>query len=115
MNYSRTALGPIYRTIGVPATLTVDGVDYPAIGAPPLKVLDKTSGVALGGPIEVETIRPAATVRVNDLLNLGLDIDRLDRQFLLMNGSNFLITSSKPMPSPNGKLDGEIYLFLEAR
>ena len=108
MDYSRVGLGAIYRIVGVPATLTVNNVDYP------IKILDKTSGVSLGGPIEIETIRPAAAARVKDLTDLGLTIEQLDRQKLLMNGFHFRITSSKPMPSPNGKLDGEVYLFLEA-
>jgi hypothetical protein len=114
MNYSRVQLGPIYRTHGVPVVLTVGGVDYPAAGAPPLRFMDKTAGISLAGPgIEIETARPAAAARVSDILALGLTIDQLERQTVYMNSGNFRIMTIKPVQSPNGENDGEVYLFLE--
>jgi hypothetical protein len=113
MNYNRVSLGPIYRTHGVPVVLTVAGIDYPAPGDPPLKFMDITSGVGLTGPVEVETTRPAAAARVSDINALGLNIDQLERQTLLMNAKNYRIMTIKPMSSPNGEDDGEVYFFLE--
>jgi hypothetical protein len=114
MNYSRVQLGPIYRTHGVPVVLTVGGVDYPSPGAPSLRFMDKTAGIALAGPgIEIEASRPAAAARVADINALGLTVDQLERQTVLMNSRNFRIMTIKPMPSPMGEDDGEVYLFLE--
>jgi hypothetical protein len=107
MNYTSTVLGPIYRIQGTNAVLTVDGQPYA------IRLMDKTAGVSLSGPVEIETIRPAAAARVYDILQLSLTLDQLDRSTLLMNGTNWLITSCKAMPSPMGTNDGEVYMFLE--
>lgn len=113
MLYAETLYRPIYRLQGRPVTLTVNGVDYPAPGLPPLRFLDKTAGAALGGPIEIETTRPAAVALVGDLAKLGLTPDNLDRAILLLNNKRWLITSHKLMQSPSGEADGEVYMFLE--
>lgn len=76
-----------------------------------------TEGVDLGGPIAVETTRPIASIMHQNLTDLGLTIDDIndnsDDCILTMNGTNRRVTSAKPMPSPAGEGDGEIYLFLE--
>lgn len=115
MQYSRVQLRPIYRIQGVSVALTVGGITYPRPGNPPLKFLDKTSGISLGGPVEIETIRPAACAIVADILALGLTLDQLDDAALTMNSKDWVVTSTKPMTSPAGENDGEVYMFLEAR
>lgn len=94
--------------MGVDGILTVQGTDYM-----PIRVMDKSAGVSLLGPVEVETVKPTAAIRANELIAFGLSLDDLDRQFISFNSKNWMITSTKGIPSPNGELDGEIYLMLE--
>ncbi len=110
MNWTVINLRPIYKTQGVLVTLTVAGVVYPNVRA-----IDKTSGVTLTGPIELETTRPMAAFMAADLVALGFEIGNgdIDQGSIIMNGKNWNITSTKPMPSPQGYNDGELYAFLE--
>jgi hypothetical protein len=113
-SYSSVLLGPAYRLQGVPVTLTVGATIYPAPDAPPLRMLDKTAGLSLPGVPQVETIEPAAVARVADIIALGLTLSQLDQTSLNMNEKDWLISSFKPMPSPKGENDGEVYLYLQA-
>lgn len=71
-----------------------------------------TDGVDLGGIVTIETTRPMASLRYGDILALGLTRDDLDGSILTMNEIARKISSHKPMPSPRGEADGEVYLFL---
>lgn len=115
MRYNSVQLGPIYKIQGRPGVLTINGTDYPAPDQPPLKFLDKSAGVSVFGAVEIETFTPAAAVRAADILALGLTFDNLDKANLLLNSKNWLISSHKVMPSPNGETDGEVWLYLEGR
>lgn len=110
LNWTAINLKPIYKTQGVLVTLTVGATVYPNIRA-----LDKTSGITLAGPIELETTRPMAAFMAADLVALGFSIGDgdIDQGRILMNGKNWNITSTKPMPSPQGYNDGELYAYLE--
>lgn len=109
MNYRRTLLGPIYRIQGVNATLTVRGVIYGSVRA-----IDRTTGVAVPGPIGVETTKPVVTLRAGDLLDLGCNLDDLDDGTIELNRRLWTILDHREMPSPNGVADGEVWLFLES-
>jgi len=115
MRYNSVQLGPIYKIQGRPGVLTIDGTVYPDPDAPPLKFLDKSAGASIFGSVEIETFAPAAAVRAADILALGITFDSLDKANLLLNGKDWLISSHKVMPSPNGETDGEVWLYLEAR
>lgn len=106
LNYTQLVLRPNYRIHGTDAVL--EGF------ADPIRVIDKTDGATLPGPIEIETTRPAATFMCADLIALDIDLDAgLDLLTLQMNGRNWKIRSSKVFPSPGGYNDGEVYAFLE--
>ena len=117
MNYTKVLHRRVNRIVGVPATLDIAGTVYPQPGQPPLRAIDMTEGVDLGGPIEVETTRPIASIIAQRLVDYGLTVDdingNIDDCILNMNGVNRKITSAKAMPSPSGEDDGQIYLFLE--
>lgn len=111
LDYRSFSLDPIYVAQGVPAVLAPRGTGPVAITA-----LDKTAGVALpsgNGGIEIETVRPAAVVIAGDLADLGVTLDQLDRGTITLNGQAWQILSHRPMPSPAGAADGEVYLILE--
>lgn len=99
--------GPLYATWGVPATLTVGSTPYP------VTVIDQTAGVQLAGTTELETMRPAAAIRVSDLEAFGITAAQLDGQSISFNGNSWTIVAWRPKPSPNGEADGEYLLLLE--
>jgi hypothetical protein len=115
MRYTSVQLSSVYKILGRPGVLTVNGIDYPASDAPPLKCIDKSAGVSILGAVALESFAPAATVRAADILALGLTFDSLDKANLLLNSKNWLISSHKVIPSPNGETDGEVWLYLEGR
>lgn len=107
MDFNSVLLGPNYELFGVDVVLTISGQTYPTT------FIDKTAGASLGGPVEIETTRPAATARVADLILLGLTVDDLEEAAVAMNGNNWRVMSTRPVPSPNGEADGEVYMFLQ--
>jgi hypothetical protein len=114
LDYASVLLGPIYRLQGAPVTLTIGANSYTALpSGAPLRVLDKTSGIALAGPIEIETTRPVAMLRASDLAALSIDPDTLDGGTLNLNGKNWQITSHRAVPTPDGYSGGEVYAILE--
>ena len=111
MDYQATLYGPVYAQLGVSATLTLEGGGTPF----PFVVLDKTSGVDIsfgGGEGGVQTIAPAAVVRVPELRESGIKPNDLVEAVLAMNGYTWRVKSFKLRPSPNGEDDGEAYLLL---
>jgi hypothetical protein len=102
------ALATLYASpLGVSAVLTIDGADYP------VTAVDQTAGVAVLHD-GVETINPAAAVTASALADAGLDESQLDDATLRLNGSDWRVTSVRPVPSPSGLAAGEYLLFLEA-
>lgn len=111
MDYQATLYDPIYSVQGVDATLTLEGALAPLTG---LTVLDKTGGVDVGSnEMNVQTILPAAVLRVVELTARGVDVDSLPRAVLEFNDSTWRVKSYRPKPSPKGERDGEVYLILE--
>ncbi len=108
MDYSKVLYGPIYRTQGVTATITVAGTPFT------VNAKDLTSGLQLPtGGVDLETSRPMVSMRMADLTDAGLDPDTLDGADLDINGNSWTVNAWKFMPSPFGQGDGEIYLMLE--
>jgi len=110
IDYQATLYGPIYATLGVPATITPGSTASPAT----VVALDKTAGMTVfGGGVDVESIKPAAVVRVAELAAAGLTRADLVDASILINGSIWEIRSTQPRPSPNGERDGELLLILD--
>lgn len=107
MNYRELLFDPVYRKIGVTATLTTaSGID--AL----LLVIDKTAGVAVGDSPVIETVKPAVRVRAYEVAARNLEVSDLDDGVLTFNGGTWRIKSVRPEPSPAGQLEGELTLFL---
>ena len=102
---------PLYAEFGVTATLL-------AVGSPAddhdISAIDRTAGVTLALGVDVETVRPSATIIAADLAALGLTADDLDDAIIRMNSVDWRIQSVQPLPSTNGEADGEYLLMLEA-
>jgi hypothetical protein len=108
-DYAAILFNPIYTIQGVPAALlladgrTIDG----------LTVLDKTAGIDVGGgDVQVQTIAPAACVRVGELTDKGVALDDLIRARLLMSGNEWKVTTHRAKPSATGERNGEVFLVL---
>lgn len=99
----------IYNALGVSATITLaDSGD--TVSA---TVIDKTGGITVQerqGGVAVDTLRPAAAVRVSDLD--GASTADLNGSDITFNGGTWRIESHIPRPSPIGEGGGEIYLVL---
>jgi hypothetical protein len=100
---------PNYLIFGVEATITPrDSVTPHSV-----TVIDKTQGVeVVAGDSDMQTIRPAARVRMQNITAAGLTRAMLRRASFVMNGKNWRIESSQPLASPNGENEGELMLLL---
>lgn len=107
MSLTEDFFRPLYVEWGdAGAVLTVDGHVH-AITA-----IDRTEGLSIEGPMQVQTTSPVASVIEADVIALGLTRDQLDRAGLTLNGASYAVTSVKRDPNPSGA--GELYLYLEA-
>lgn len=109
IDYDALLLDPIYQRIGIAAQfVSLDGARADLI------VLDKTAGVELAdGPVALHTSRPAACVRVSELINNSLDRSKMKNGRLTFNGGSWNVEATRPKPVPGGQ--GELYLFLQDR
>ncbi len=109
-DYNSVLFDPIYAIQGVPATLRLDdwGEDIS------VTAIDKTSGVAVSvsGDPEIQTIRPAAAIRVAELTAAGVTRADIDTGTIEMNGTVWRLEATLPRPTPNGEDDGELWLIL---
>lgn len=111
MDFQALLFDPIYLVQGVDATLTLAGVSESIDG---LTVLDKTGGIAIEGDgPDVQTILPAAVIRVAELTAKGVTARQVIRAILEFNGKRWRVKTYRPKPSPKGELDGELFLLLE--
>jgi hypothetical protein len=98
---------PIYAIQGTTAHLTTaDGIEADIV------TLDKSTGVALGTEVGVQTIVPAAVVRMEELATFNLTPDDVDDASLLLNGQDWKIDAHQSHPGPVGELTGELWLIL---
>lgn len=109
IDFDAQLLDPIYERIGIAAEfLSRDGDRFSFV------VLDKTEGVEVAqGPVALQTLRPAACVRVTELIQLKLDRGQLKNGRLTFNGASWNVEATRPKPKPGAK--GEVYLFLQER
>jgi len=110
INFSEVLLSPIYAALGSTCTFVL--ADMSNIE---LTVIDKTAGIEIAeGSIDLQTVKPAAAIRMVDLAALNKQPKDLIDASLDLNGSSWQVSSYLPKPSPNGEADGELYLLLEA-
>lgn len=101
---------------GKAAVLTV------AEGHPPvsLTVIDRTAGmvvsdersIAFASNVEVQTVLPAALVRMEELAEHEIEAADVDGGTLALNGKVWRIEAHRPKPSPDGESTGELVLIL---
>lgn len=108
LSFDKLLYGPTYRILGVPATLTVGVTVYDDA-----RVIDMTEGIGVGGPVDVDTATPAATIQASYLAAKGIALSSLRNSTLLLDGVTWRIVSHQPKQSPSGAADGEVWLFLE--
>jgi hypothetical protein len=109
VDYTVVLLNPIYHGLGVPALLTPRG----AAEAVRVTVIDKTATIEVSEAFDVHTVRPAATVRMRQLIELGVAASQLDGGTLEFNERVWTIDSHQTKPSPDGVSSGELLLWLE--
>lgn len=112
MDYQAILYDPIYNTQGVDAVLAfASGEQYDLV------VLDKTLGIDVGDGVQAQTIRPAAVARIPELTALGIGIERFMEEGtkITFNGFTWNIETTRNRPSPNGELDGEVFMFLSEK
>lgn len=109
MDYAAILYDPLYASFGTDAVIRCLYSDAFSIRA-----IDCTSGIEVteGSGIDVKTIRPAAIVRMRELIDLGLGREDLEDAALELNDKLWRVKASMPKPGPSGEANGELYLFL---
>lgn len=112
MDYQATLYNPIYEALGVPAVLVPDNTN----GEVALTVIDKTKGVEIpqADGIQLQTVKPAATARMVEVLANGITVDDVDDATITFNDKSWRIVSHLMKPSPKGEDDGEVQFILAA-
>lgn len=111
MDYQATLYDPIYDVLGVEAVITPDST----VGPVTVTAIDKTGCIPIpSGGIEIETIEPAAVIRMAELLAAGITRDDLEGGTITFNGATWRIKATLPNPSPKGEADGQLLLKLGA-
>ena len=104
-------LDRIYESeIGVSVTLTA-GTGTGATGLS-VTAIDKTSGLEINDQENLQTIRPAATVRMSEVTAAGIAHSELDGGSLAIAGKTWRIHSHFLTPNPDGELKGQVVLLL---
>lgn len=100
---------PLYTGLGKAATLT------PGSGGAGIEVtvIDKTAGIEVdSGPTVIPTIKPAARIRMAELVSNALALPDLKDGTLLLGATTWTIKNTQPRPGPDGKGTGEALLIL---
>jgi len=97
-----------HEILGVPATLRIDDWAEDIN----LTAIDRTSGISIEGEAGVETIQPAAAIRVQDITAAGMTVDDIATGTIKFNGTVWRIIAPAPRPAPSGEGDGELLLLL---
>ncbi len=109
IDFTSVLYGPIYAALGVPITFILANDDVIEV-----RGLDKTSGLEITeGQVDVQTVRPAAVLRMADLASIEVAPDDLMDAVADINGASWKVKSYYPRSSPNGVNDGELFLILE--
>ena len=109
MDYAAILYDPLYASFGTDAVIRCLYSD-----AFPIRAIDCTSGIEVteNSGIDVKTIRPAAIVRMRELIDVGLGREDLEDAALELNDKLWRVKASMPKPGPSGEANGELYLFL---
>jgi hypothetical protein len=98
---------PKYKAWGIAATLTPSGGE-----AKTVTVINLTKGVEVSAAGALNTIRPAADIRVPELISSGITRSQLRGAVLSISGKDWSVRDHESRPSPRGEDDGEIRLLL---
>jgi len=110
IDYQEKLFDVAYDRMGVPATIVTTRRKRHDV-----TVIDKTAQLTYPsfGPVEVTTFKPAAMVRMKEILDLDLSLrDDIKDGQLVMNGKIWTIGNWEPHPTLNGIDDGEALLLL---
>jgi hypothetical protein len=103
---------PPPRGFGKPAVLTLASLSDPV----DITAIPKVGGAVVDPPgtsVEIQTIRPAADVRMSELTALGItDLVALHRGQIELAGKVWRIETWVMKPSPEGEANGEVRLVL---
>jgi hypothetical protein len=102
---------PVAAVLGVPATLVLD--DTAGTTVELAAVHDMTAGAMTGRDVHLDTVRPAADVRMVELAEAYVAVVALEGATLTMNGKDWTVKSFLPLPAPTGEGTGEVRLILE--
>lgn len=121
IDYAASLYDPIYVARGVEATLMTDITDAEPVTVTVIPKL-KGLGVALGRGhtgfgagqiVDVQSMTPAACVRMYELTAKNVVREDLDGGAIEFKDKTWRIDSHRLKPSPDGdELGGEVYLFL---
>ena len=108
----------LYSIDGKAATLTLVGFsDAISVTAIP-KIAGASMDIAFSGSRDaaaafgIETIRPAADVRMSELTDNDVEREDLKGGTITVAGDTWRIETTLPRPSPEGEANGELRLFL---
>lgn len=113
IDFENLVTRPLSRIFGDTVSLV------PNTGGLPLPItgVDLTRGIEIVSPsdITVATIRPAVSIRMADLLALGLTLDHVDGGTVVVHGKVWDIKTHVKKAGAQGEGSGEVYLILMDR
>lgn len=98
----------IYNALGVAAVLTIAETNEQF----DLTVIDKTSGIVMGGEVGIGTVEPGCAIRTHELADLGIDYKTLRLSIIELNGGTWRIEKWIEKPSPSGLAIGELVFVM---
>lgn len=109
IDFDALLYGPNHTVFGETAEVTPPDA-LPIV----MTAIDKTAGITVADArnVGVETIQPAAVIRMVELIAGGLAASDLPESTLTLNGKMWRVESYRLVPSPKGEAEGEVWLFL---
>jgi hypothetical protein len=106
IDWDRLLYGPMYKTHGVDAVLTIGAVAHV------VRVIDNTQGVTIEqGGFALPELKPVACITQAELLRIGVAAHALHDQTLLVNATLWRIKNTYARPV-EGKASGDWMLVL---
>ena len=109
MNYAALLYDPIYKTFGIPASLTPNRPDVAPVA---VTIIERTRSTDASEEFELGTVRPGAFVRRRELDDADIAPAELDGGTLVFGGRTWRIEAHSPRPGPDGEASGEILMHL---
>ena len=94
--------------------LAADAVVTPLGSVDPVTIamIDHSAGIEIPGRgAEITSIGPAARVRATALAAAGLSRSDMRGATVVLNGKSYRVEATRPLPTPAGESDGELYLI----